>query len=77
VGQLGAPQAAAIPGGQVRSRPVGHVRQHARQDQDLDARHELAHLAAAVVELVAVVVAGVSSVGDNRQQVDELGHLRT
>jgi hypothetical protein len=34
-------------------------------------------LAAAVVELVAVVVAGVSGGGDSGQQVDEVGHLGT
>jgi hypothetical protein len=55
--------------------PFGHLAQHAGQHEDLDRRHLLGELAAAVVELVAVVVVGVS--GDGGQQVDQVGDLRT
>src|SRR4029450_8015482 len=55
--------------------PFGHFAQHAGQHEDLDRRPLLGELAAAVAELVAVVVVGVG--GDGGQQVDEVGDLRT
>jgi hypothetical protein len=61
--------------GRIQPGPFGHLAQHAGQHEDLDRRHLLGELAAAVVELVAVVVVGVS--GDGGQQVDEVGDLRT
>src|SRR5512132_805398 len=63
--EVGAPAAAALPGDRVRPGLLGHLPQHPGQHQDLDRRHQLPHL------LAAVVGAG----GGGGQQVDELGDL--
>ena len=57
VGEVGAPPAAVVAGGEVGPGPVGGFAEHAGQDQDLDRWHLLGELAAAVVEFVAVLPA--------------------
>jgi len=45
-----------------------HLTQHPGQHQDLDRRHLLAHLVAAVVELVAVLVVGAGGATASRSR---------
>jgi hypothetical protein len=73
--EIGAPPTAVVAGGGVGPGPVGGLVQHSGQDEDLDCWHVLGDLAAAVVEFVAVVVAGVGGGGDDGQQVDQLADL--
>jgi hypothetical protein len=64
-----------VAGGDVGPWPVGGFVQHSGHDQDLDRWHLLGDLAAAVVQFVAVLVAGVGDGGDDGQQLDQLADL--
>jgi hypothetical protein len=64
-----------VAGGDVGPWPVGGFVQHSGQDEDLERWHLLGELAAAVVEFVAVLVAGVGGGGDDGEQADQLADL--